>query len=101
MCDQNLLGILLLAAEVAVIVASVMLASAISAGKSIFTAFNSIGQSLTTATFIGVAIASLGGAIAVLSSGCTTGACGSQGGALRTAIGVTIGMLAGVLPQYS
>jgi len=97
MCDQNLLGILLLAAEIAVIAACAMLVQAIQAGKSIFTAFTSMGKSLVTSTFIGAAIASLAIAAAVMSPSCTSGACGSQGSALLTAINVTIGMLAGLL----
>jgi len=97
MCDQTLVGGLLLAAELALIVASTMLALAIYDTKSVLTAFLSIGKSLTTATFVGAALISLGFAAAALSSGCLSGPCGSQGSAVLTALNVTIGMVTGVL----
>jgi hypothetical protein len=97
MCDQNLVGFFLLAAEIALITASIMLMIAIEQGRSIFTAFSSVGYSVTTAAFIAAGIASLAAAAAALSSGCLGGACGSQAAALMTAINVAIGTLSGVL----
>jgi hypothetical protein len=94
MCDQNLLGILIMAAEAAITIAAIMLAIAIQQGNSIFTAFQSLGTSVTTASFITAATVSLGIAIAV-AGGCKTGACGAQGGAVQAAlIGTTVALAA-------
>jgi hypothetical protein len=96
MCDGNAIGVFLLLAEGFVITASVMLLIAVEKSQNVFTAFASIGFSVTTLVFVGLAIANLTAAAGLVSSGCTGGGCGGMGSALLTAINITIGMLAGL-----
>lgn len=97
MCDQNLLGFLLVAAEVALVAACAMLFVAISAGGSIFTAFQSMALSLTTTIFIAAANASLLIARFAVLPACMGGACGGAATTLATALSVAIGMLTATL----
>jgi len=98
MCDLNLLGGMLVLAEVAVIAACVALLIAINQAGNIFTAFNSVGLSILTSILIAAALVSLGVAAAVASSsGCSTGTCSASMGPVLTAINLLIGVLTGVL----
>ncbi|WP_152535934.1 hypothetical protein [Bradyrhizobium sp. Ai1a-2] len=96
MCDGNAIGVFLLLAELAVITASIMLLTAIQNAESLLTAFKSVGGTVTTIVFVGLALANLVAAAGLVSSGCTGGGCGSSGSALLTAINITIGMLTGL-----
>lgn len=96
MCNRNLIGGLILAAEALLVVAALMLAIAIIEAGSIFTALASIGQTLATAAIVGVALGLMIGARSA-AAGCASGTCASQGTALLTALNVTIGMLTGLL----
>ncbi|HEX6742056.1 MAG TPA: hypothetical protein VF079_09735 [Sphingomicrobium sp.] len=73
-----------------------MLGIAIVQAGTVFGAFSSIGQTITTTVFVGVALGALIGA-RVAAGSCTGGTCGSQGTALVTALNVTIGWVSGVL----
>jgi hypothetical protein len=92
-CDTTAIGIFIAGAAFAIATAAVMLGVAISQGRSIFTAFQSMSTSVTTAFFIGAAIAALAIAAALTGSGCTAGNCGQTGKDLVAALtGASVAM---------